>query len=158
MSASRRGSRTHGLKERRRPVSSAGSLRFPMSPPPRHLLLIAVAASTGLLHSGPIDYQSQVRPVLEAHCFRCHGEEKQKGELRIDTLSAELLEDRRAAETWHDVLDALNRGDMPPDDEPEQDREDRLILVGWINQEIDALLEAEKSTGGRVVLRRMNRA
>lgn len=108
--------------------------------------------------SGAIDFPSQVLPILEEHCFKCHGEKKQKGKLRLDTLSPDLLESRIAAETWHDVRDALNLGEMPPEEEPELFREKRQILVGWVNQEIDALIEAKKSTGGRVVLRRLNRS
>lgn len=108
--------------------------------------------------SGAIDFPSQVLPILEEHCFKCHGEKKQKGKLRLDTLSPDLLKSRIAAETWHDVRDALNLGEMPPEEEPELSREKRQILVGWVNQEIDALIEAKKSTGGRVVLRRLNRS
>ena len=108
--------------------------------------------------SGAIDFPSQVLPILEEHCFKCHGEKKQKGKLRLDTLSPDLLKSRIAAETWHDVRDALNLGEMPPEEEPELFREKRQILVGWVNQEIDALIEAKKSTGGRVVLRRLNRS
>ncbi|MDA0812948.1 MAG: DUF1592 domain-containing protein [Verrucomicrobia bacterium] len=123
----------------------------------RHLTgMTALLASTAWADT--IVYPSQVRPILEAHCFKCHGEKKQKGKLRLDTLSAELTEDRRAAEHWHDVRDALNLGEMPPEEEPELALEDRRVLVAWINQEIDALLEAKHSTGGRVVLRRLNRA
>ena len=107
--------------------------------------------------AGAIDFQSQVRPILEEHCLKCHGGKKQKGDLRLDTLSSNFLDDRPAAETWHDVKDALNLGEMPPEDEPPLSREDRQILVGWITQEIEALIEARKSTGGRVVLRRLNR-
>lgn len=108
--------------------------------------------------SGAIDFPSQVLPILKEHCFKCHGEKKQKGKLRLDTLSPDLLKSRIAAETWHDVRDALNLGEMPPEEEPELSREKRQILVGWVNQEIDALIEAKKSTGGRVVLRRLNRS
>ena len=108
--------------------------------------------------SGAIDFSSQVLPILKEHCFKCHGEKKQKGKLRLDTLSPDLLKSRIAAETWHDVRDALNLGEMPPEEEPELSREKRQILVGWVNQEIDALIEAKKSTGGRVVLRRLNRS
>ena len=108
--------------------------------------------------SGAIDFPSQVLPILEEHCFKCHGEKKQKGKLRLDTLSPDLLKSRIAAETWHDVRDALNLGEMPPEEEPELSREKRQILVGWVNQEIDALIEAKKRTGGRVVLRRLNRS
>ncbi len=33
-------------------------------------------------------FESKVRPVLAEHCFGCHGPEKQKGGLRLDTLEA----------------------------------------------------------------------
>src|SRR5690606_16166903 len=29
-------------------------------------------------------FESQVRPLLAAHCFECHGEKKQQGDLRLD--------------------------------------------------------------------------
>src|SRR3982751_3533194 len=31
------------------------------------------------------DFGREVRPLLEKHCFKCHGPEKQKGGLRFDT-------------------------------------------------------------------------
>lgn len=105
-----------------------------------------------------IDFQSEVRPILEQHCFKCHGDQKQKADLRLDRLSPDLQADRAAAETWHDVKDTLHLGEMPPDDEPPLDREKRKILTDWISQEIEALIEAKKSTSGRGVLRRLNRA
>ena len=46
---------------------------------------------------------------------------------------------------------------MPPEDEPPLADGDRQALIGWIDQEIDALVAASKNTDGRVVLRRMNR-
>jgi cytochrome c553 len=35
-------------------------------------------------------FEAKVRPVLAEHCFRCHGAEKQKGGLRLDSRSAVL--------------------------------------------------------------------
>ena len=32
-----------------------------------------------------VDFARDVQPILERNCLRCHGEEKQKGELRLDT-------------------------------------------------------------------------
>jgi len=32
------------------------------------------------------DFHREVRPILEASCIQCHGAEKQKGDLRLDTL------------------------------------------------------------------------
>ena len=40
--------------------------------------------------SSNADFQTDVRPFLEQHCFPCHGAEKQKGGLRIDGLSADF--------------------------------------------------------------------
>jgi len=37
-----------------------------------------------------ITYAKDIRPLFEASCFRCHGEERQKGELRLDSLEAVL--------------------------------------------------------------------
>jgi len=43
-----------------------------------------VALFTARAASGP-DFSREVRPLLEKHCFKCHGPEKQKGGLRFDT-------------------------------------------------------------------------
>src|SRR5436190_10792941 len=46
------------------------------------MLAIAFAASTG---GAAPDFSRDVRPLLEQHCLKCHGPEKQKGGLRFDT-------------------------------------------------------------------------
>ncbi len=59
-------------------------------------LLISVAA-TGYLSADDVVadeqmrfFESEVRPLLAEKCWGCHNEEKQKGELRLDSLSAML--------------------------------------------------------------------
>ncbi|MDB2673446.1 DUF1592 domain-containing protein [Akkermansiaceae bacterium] len=104
-----------------------------------------------------INFEEQVKPILEQRCFKCHGEKKQKGDLRLDTLPSNLLKDRIAAETWHDVRDVLNLSEMPPEEEEPLPPEELKILTFWITQEIDAVLAAQKNTDGRVILRRLNR-
>ncbi len=37
-----------------------------------------------------VDYQKQVRPVLQERCFACHGALKQEGGLRLDTVAAAI--------------------------------------------------------------------
>lgn len=116
-------------------------------------LLLPATAALG----AEFDFKKDVRSILEAHCFSCHGTEKQKGDVRFDTLSTDLHEDSAAAETWHDALDALNFDEMPPEDEPRLSDDERRALMGWIRQEIDAVIAAKKSTGGRPIVRRLTR-
>ena len=63
-------------------------------PPPRpvtpHGLLQALAfflaLSSARAQTPELDfYHKSVRPILEEHCFDCHGPEKQKNKLRVDT-------------------------------------------------------------------------
>src|SRR3954454_19120802 len=52
------------------------------------LLPVAVLASDlaapPLAAPPPPEFDKDVRPVLERHCFQCHGPDKQKGGLRLD--------------------------------------------------------------------------
>ncbi len=40
--------------------------------------------------AAPLDYDKDVKPVLESRCFRCHGPEKQKAGLRLDVKESAL--------------------------------------------------------------------
>jgi len=37
-----------------------------------------------------VTYAKDIRPLFEASCIRCHGEERHKGDLRLDSLEAVL--------------------------------------------------------------------
>ncbi|MDZ4401937.1 PSD1 and planctomycete cytochrome C domain-containing protein [Prosthecobacter sp.] len=74
-------------------------------------LLVATA-----VHAAPTDFAKDVFPVLQRACFECHGSEKQKGDLRLDTASAKHLEIgpdllRRVALSKEDKEAMPKRGD-----------------------------------------------
>ncbi len=117
-------------------------------------------AQSGLAQSGFVQsgsFKQSLSPLLADHCGRCHGPEKQKGGLRLDQLSYDLLHDSAAAETWNDILGVINRGEMPPSDEPQLSNRERRRLVGLLTRELKRVVQAGQSTAGRPVLRRMNR-
>jgi hypothetical protein len=101
-------------------------------------------------------YQKKVLPLLEHHCSACHGPTKQKSGVRVDQLDLDFIhgQDR---ETWYDILDALNRGDMPPEDEPQPSDTDRQVMVDWITNQMIHAAKVRRSTGGHGVLRRLTR-
>jgi hypothetical protein len=45
-------------------------------------LMILCAFEVG---GAPVDFVREVRPIFEEHCFDCHGEDKQKSKLRLDS-------------------------------------------------------------------------
>ncbi|MDR3401818.1 MAG: PSD1 and planctomycete cytochrome C domain-containing protein [Chthoniobacter sp.] len=44
----------------------------------------------GHMVAAPADFVHDVRPILEKHCYECHGEKKQKSGLRLDVRAAAL--------------------------------------------------------------------
>ncbi len=103
------------------------------------------------------DFQKDVKPILLRRCVNCHGPEDVNGNVRLDTLSTNLVKDAAAAETWHDVLNVLNLGEMPPEDETPLTIQEREILTGWITEKTEQAIQVRRSTGGQVVIRRLNR-
>lgn len=108
-------------------------------------------------HVAAADFQKDVKPILLRRCVSCHGPEDVNGNVRLDTLSTNLVKDSAAAETWHDVLNVLNLGEMPPEDETPLTTQERDILAGWITEQIEHAVRVRRSTGGQVVIRRLNR-
>ena len=41
-------------------------------------------------HSLAVDFQADILPILEARCLDCHGADKQKSQLRLDTMTSAL--------------------------------------------------------------------
>jgi len=103
------------------------------------------------------DFQKDVKPILLRRCASCHGPEDVNGNVRLDTLSTNLIQHSDAAETWHDVLNVLNLGEMPPEDATPLTTQERDVLTGWITEQIEHAIQVRRSTGGQVVIRRLNR-
>ena len=103
------------------------------------------------------DFQREVLPILRSHCVACHGPKKQEARIRLDNLSTDLINNRPAAENWHEVRNVLQAGEMPPEDAKQLTAKQRELLVRWVNAAISEALAAQRKTSGRVVLRRLNR-
>jgi Protein of unknown function (DUF1592)/Protein of unknown function (DUF1588)/Protein of unknown function (DUF1585)/Protein of unknown function (DUF1587)/Protein of unknown function (DUF1595)/Planctomycete cytochrome C len=123
-------------------------------------LFILVACCCGLadfLSADDIQFERDVFPILQTHCIRCHGPEVQESNVRLDNLSVNLSEDRAATETWNEVLNVLQAGEMPPKDELPLSDQQRSTVTDWVSKSIKAVLAERQKTDGRVVLRRLNR-
>ncbi|MEQ8785438.1 MAG: DUF1592 domain-containing protein [Pirellulaceae bacterium] len=121
------------------------------------LALLLIAVGGAWLAAAEEEGAKPVAPILQKYCLRCHGPDVQEARIRLDNLSTNLVRDRAAAETWHEVLNALNAGEMPPEDEPQLSRDEFATLTGWVREKVEEAIAAQRKTEGRVVLRRLNR-
>ena len=96
------------------------------------------------------------RQLLETHCQRCHGADAQESGVRVDDLPL-VIDTIAAAERWQKVLNVLNSGDMPPEDERQPER---ATKADFLDDLATAMVTARKvlaDQGGRIAMRRLNR-
>ena len=77
--------------------------------------------------------------------------------MRFDKLTTDFS-NRAAAHQWREARNAINAGEMPPEDEPQLTASQRETITTWIENAMRREIERQQSTGGRVVMRRLNRA
>ena len=94
-------------------------------------------------------------PFIEKNCVSCHGPEKQKGKLRLDTLAPDF-KDPLVVGKWEEVIDSISNHDMPPEDEPQPSTGEINAVAAYLEGQLSQAEIAQRST--RVILRRLNRS
>lgn len=115
-----------------------------------------IPSYAGAADSEPIS-SDKIKSLLRTYCYRCHGIEEQKGNVRLDQLDFDLMTGN-STETWHDTLNKVNLGEMPPEGEAQLSTEERRQLVGWLTEQIRLAGRVRKVPSGQIVMRRLNRA
>ena len=102
-------------------------------------------------------FHSKVSPVLQSHCVNCHGPQKQKAKINFATERGleQLVADR---DLWFRVVEKVEAGEMPPEDEPKLSAAERQSILGWVRGDYVDLLIARQRQEGRSRLRRFSRA
>jgi len=116
-------------------------------------LIASLTTSLVFADESPLE---KARPFLKQHCYECHGPEKQKNDLRFDTLGTSLAQQETLA-TWQAILDELNLGSMPPESKPQPKAEEIAAIVETLSTELRQAYAKLKSVGGKTVARRLNR-
>jgi mono/diheme cytochrome c family protein len=92
-----------------------------------------------------LTYDKDIKPIFQKSCFKCHGPEKQKGKLRVDSLQAALkggedkvIEPGNSAKSIlvHNVSRLGDEDDwMPPTDKGDPLTKSQVGLIrAWIDQ------------------------
>jgi hypothetical protein len=101
-------------------------------------------------------FQKSLAPMLKKSCVACHGPEKAKGRLRIDTLNPDLLTGPDV-ERWREVFNALSKSEMPPEDEQDYALADgdRGRLTDWLSAELNAASVVRRNSQEHSSFRRL---
>jgi cytochrome c5 len=97
------------------------------------------ATQTGLM------FDKDIKPIFEKSCFKCHGAEKKKGDLRVDSLEATLkgggngpnvVKGNSAKSTLvHSIARLTEDEAMPPEGKGEPLTKEQIGLVrAWIDE------------------------
>lgn len=95
------------------------------------------------------------RTFLKNYCFKCHGPEKQEAHRRFDQLLPAITK-LEELESWQEILDQLNLGDMPPEKEKQPAKTDVLAVIKSITESIAEAHPRLAGKGQHTALRRMN--
>lgn len=108
------------------------------------IIVVGLSIASGVSRAADkVDFEKQVAPILAEHCIKCHGEEKQKGKLRLD-LKADAYKggksgtpsiiagDAAKSEIIHRVLLPKDSDEiMPPEGGPLPEKTIQ-ILKDWV--------------------------
>ncbi len=119
----------------------------------RLVLLGLAVAAVSAADPMTISFERDIKPLLKTYCFKCHGAEKQKGELNLSTIANDEAA-RHAGKIWRRVLDRLRVGDMPPEEAPQPTAGEGDRLKAGISILKRPLGPPDP---GRVTIRRLNR-
>jgi hypothetical protein len=102
------------------------------------------------------DFKSDIRPLLEEYCFRCHGEEKQKGDVQLSSFhdKRSLMKEHKL---WQSVIELVENEEMP-DEEPLPSPEERALLVDWLRNTLDEIDWSKVKNPGHVTMPRLTKA
>ena len=82
-------------------------------------------------------YSRHVKPLIEAHCVRCHGADDPEGGISLHNLRAAGAAPTELT-TWKKVFERLEDGTMPPKNKKQPLPGDRQVATAWIKAALTA--------------------
>ena len=106
----------------------------------------------------PVDtlsYEADIRPLLDEYCYRCHGEEKQNGDVQLSSFHEKRMLIREH-ELWREVIHQIESEEMP-EEEPLPTPEERRLLVDWLEHTLNEIDWSKVKNAGHVTLPRLTK-
>ena len=96
------------------------------------------------------------RVFFKDNCLGCHNAEKQKGRVRLDDI-AFSVDSVEKADLWQKVLNSINSGEMPPEDEKQPASAAKTDFLDDLSRMLVTARTVLSDSGGKITMRRLNR-
>lgn len=83
-----------------------------------------------------LTFADSIHPIIDKNCFECHNANKQKGDLRLDTASWEMIKPENVKK-WKTVFEEITEGNMPPEEEEPLTEADKNSILNWITSSLN---------------------
>jgi len=124
-------------------------------------IVLLAPFGVGLLAGDPLapapdPFVTNALPILKRHCHRCHSTEDPNGDLDL-TEFAETHSVLQQRKIWENAVRMVQRGEMPPQDEPRLSAEESAVLTTALQSTLQSYDCSGEISAGRVTIRRLNR-
>jgi len=114
------------------------------------------ASASSAQDGADIDFETQIRPLLQTYCIDCHSGDEAEAGLDLDKPRS-VAEVKAQRSKWEKVFAFVRIQAMPPSDVDEPTEEERELLLKWLYHTL-FYVDCEKNPNpGRVTVRRLNR-
>ncbi|MBI1369229.1 MAG: hypothetical protein GC162_11325 [Planctomycetes bacterium] len=113
--------------------------------PKKNPIVVPIPIPVPTVNTGGVDFVTQIKPIIEAHCIKCHGPDKKKAHFQLHTRELAMTSGDTAPDNikpkdsaHSNVIDLLSTADkddvMPPSDEGGPLPKDQIDLIKkWID-------------------------
>ena len=116
---------------------------------------VLLAGLPALADDSALDFQQDVKPVLEAYCIRCHGPETRTAGIDFQSIGPEGDAAQRR-DVWLRVIRVLREREMPPA-APFPNEAERIAVADWADEALRNIDWSKIRNPGHTVIPRLNR-
>lgn len=96
------------------------------------------------------------RRFLREYCVKCHNAKEPQGEVRLDDVPF-TIDSIKLADLWQKVLNQVNSGGMPPEDQKQPEREAKTDFLDALSRTMVVARKSLSDVQGKITMRRLNR-
>lgn len=138
----------------------AVNMHLSMNPTISRLATALLATLLGVTASATAedsDIEQTLSAFVQQHCTDCHGGDEPEGELSLDDETLSVM--AGSADQLETLIDVIDLGEMPPEDAPQPEADQREQIVEALREQLREVVENSEHDGpaSLTAIRRMNR-